>query len=233
MRTPEVVILYPQLRTVLHILEPFKKRTAEKLLFDRFPKPLDLSLCLRVVWLRPDMLDLHSVHLLLKLRVTAPARILPSVIRQHLRRDLVLRYSPPENLQHIVGLLRHVKAQARHKPRKIVYKADQIHALLPPRNHADVRLPHQVRTLDIRSSFVVSLGGPCSNPLRPRDWRFACRKQGLLMQHPPHRLMARLHEKHPLQHVRYPLHSMCRLGFLHCNYPFLYRSRQLHRRPPS
>jgi hypothetical protein len=37
--------------------------------------------------------------------------------------------------------------------------------------------------------------------------------------------MACLHEKHPLQHVRYPVDSMRRLGFLHCNYPFLDRCR--------
>jgi hypothetical protein len=166
-RPLEVVVLYPQLCAVLHVLEPFEQRPVEKLLFDRLPEPLDLSLRLRVVRLRPDMLDLHPVHLLLKLRLTAPARVLPAVVRQHLCRSLVLRCRPPEYLQHIVGLLRHVKAQARYKPGKIVYKADQIHALLPPRNHTDVRLPHQVRALYVRSAFVVRLDGPCSNPLRP------------------------------------------------------------------
>jgi hypothetical protein len=173
MRTLEVVVLYPQLCAVLHVLEPFKERPVEKLLLDRLPKPLDLSLCLRVVRLRPDVFDLHPVHLLLKLRLTAPARVLPPVIRQHLRRRFVLRCRPPEHLKHIVRLLRHVQTQTRHKPRKIVYKTDQIHALLPPRNHADVRLPHQVRALYIRSSFVVRLDG-LYNTLRPL---LACGKQ--------------------------------------------------------
>ncbi len=222
MWTLEVVVLYPQLRPVLHVLEPFKKRAAEKLLLDRLPEPFDLSLRLRVVRLRSDMLDLHPVHLLLKLRLTAPARVLPPVVRQHLYRGLVLRCRPPEHLQHVVRLLRHVQTQARHKPGKIVYKTDQVHALLPPRNHADVRLPHQVRALYIRPALVVRLDGLC-NPLRP--W-LALGQQGLLMQYPSHRLMTRLHEEHPFQNVRYPVNPMLRLGRLHRNYPLLYRSRK-------
>jgi hypothetical protein len=225
MRTLEVVVLYPQLCAVLHVLEPFKKRPVEKLLLDRLPEPLNLSLRLRVVRLRPDVFDLHPVHLLLKLRLTAPARVLPAVVRQHLCRGLVLRCRPPEYLQHIVRFLRHVQPHACYKPGKIVYKADQVYALLPPRNHTDVRLPHQVRALYIRASFVVRPRGLC-NPLRTRTRRFTCGKQRLLMQHPSHRLMTCLHKKHPLQNVRYPVHSMLRLGFLHRNYLLLYRGRQ-------
>jgi hypothetical protein len=137
-RTLEVVVLYPQFRAFLHVLEPLKQRPVEKLLLDRLPEPLDLALRLRVVRLRPDMPYLHPVHLLLELRNSAPARILPAVVRQHLCRRFVLRYRSPEHLQHIVRLLRHVQAKARYKPRKIVQKADQVHALLPPLYHADI-----------------------------------------------------------------------------------------------
>ncbi len=166
-RPLEVVILYPQLRTVLHVLEPLKERPVEKLLLYSLPEPFDLPLRLRVMRLRTDMPDLHPVHLLLKLRNSTPARVLPPVVRQHLYRGLVLRCRPAEHLQHVVGFLRHVKTKSSHKPGKIVYEADQVHALLPPRNHTDVRLPHQVRALYIRPAFVVRLDSLC-NPLRPR-----------------------------------------------------------------
>jgi len=48
-RAPEVVILHPQLRTLLHVLKSLEERPAEKLLLDRLPEPFDLPLCLRVV----------------------------------------------------------------------------------------------------------------------------------------------------------------------------------------
>jgi hypothetical protein len=115
-RPPEIVILHPQLRTLLHILEPRKLRTAEKLLLDRLPEPLDFALRLRMVRLRTDVPDFHPVHLFLELRLTSPTRILTAVVRQHLRGRLVLRYRPPEHLKHVVRLLRHIQAKSRYKP---------------------------------------------------------------------------------------------------------------------
>jgi hypothetical protein len=94
MRSLEVVILDPQPRPVLHVLDAVEQRAGKKLLLDRFPEPLDLALCLRMVRLRTDMPDLHPVHLLLKLRLPAPARVLPTIVRQHFRWGLVLRCRP-------------------------------------------------------------------------------------------------------------------------------------------
>lgn len=154
MRPLEVIILKPQPRPVLHVLEPIKQRPGKKLLLDRLPEPLDLSLGLRVVRLRTDMPDLHPVHLFLELRLPAPARVLPTIVRQHFRGGLVLRYCPAEHLQNIVRLLRHIQPKPRHKSRIIVQETDQVNALLLPRNYADVRLPHQMRTLDIGTAFL-------------------------------------------------------------------------------
>jgi hypothetical protein len=94
MRSLEVIILDPQPRPVLHVLEPVKQRPCKKLLLDRFPEPLDFPLCLGMVRLRTDMPDLHPIHLLFKLRLAAPARVLPAIVRQHFRRGFVLRCRP-------------------------------------------------------------------------------------------------------------------------------------------
>jgi hypothetical protein len=154
MRALEVVILHPQLRSILHVLKAFEQSPAEKLLLDRLPEPFDLPLRLRVVWLRSDMFYLHPDHLLLKLRLTSPTCVLPTVISQQLFWNFVFRCGTSQHFQNIVRLLRHIQTQPCDKTGKIIQKPYQINTLLPPSNHADIRLPHQMRALHIRTIIL-------------------------------------------------------------------------------
>jgi len=157
MRPPKVVILDPQLCAVLHVLEPVEQCPGEKLLLDRLPEPLDLSLRLRVVRLRPDVPDLHPDHFLVELRMTPPTRVLPTVVRQYFRRRFVLCHPTAEHLKNVVRLLRHVQPEAGDEPGEVINEPYQIHTLFLPRDDTDVRLPHQVRTLDIGTILLGSL----------------------------------------------------------------------------
>ena len=199
MRPLEVIVLKPQPRPVLHVFESVKQGAGKELLLDGLPEPFDFPLRLGVVRLRTDMPDLHPGHLLLKLRLPTPTRVLSSVVRQHLGLGLVLGHRSTEHLQHIVRLLRHIQPEPRDKTRIIVDETYEVNALFFPRIDADVRLPHQMRSLYIGTAFlgrfIVRLRRP---PLRPGFRLRLWRQQSLLMKHSPDSLMTCLHEKHPL-----------------------------------
>jgi hypothetical protein len=140
-----VVILHPLPYPLLGILKTSELRTAQKLLEYRLPEPLDFAQRHRVVRLRFDVPDTVLLHLSLKPAGSSPRRVLPSVVRQHLLRRVILCYRSPVHLDHVLTSLAPEQIQARNIPGIIVDIPDQ--KSIPPSQPEGkyVRLPELVR----------------------------------------------------------------------------------------
>src|SRR5688572_6111407 len=105
MRSLEVVVLDEELHPSQAICEVREYRLAQKLLPQRFPEALDLAECLRVLWSALTVRDAASTQELLKLRRSAPRRVLPTLVGEHLARLAVLRDATLERVDHQARLL--------------------------------------------------------------------------------------------------------------------------------
>ncbi len=100
-----VVIPNPPGNALARRLERVELRTAEELLPDRLPEPLDLPKGLRVMRLATKVMHPVALQYLLEPRLPSPVRVLPSVVRQHLLGHPVFTGRTLVYLQHILRRL--------------------------------------------------------------------------------------------------------------------------------
>jgi len=186
-----VVILHPLPDTLLSVLKTCELRTAQELLEDRLPEPLDLAQRHRVVGLGFDVADTVFLQLSLKAAGSPPRRVLTPVVRQHLAGRVVLRYRPPVHLDHVLTRLAPEQVQARNIPGIIVDISDQKGVPAAKAEREDVRLPQLIR----RGSLEKSRSGNIALPLL---FFRGHRHEGRAAERLAYRLRARSEEKHPL-----------------------------------
>jgi hypothetical protein len=144
-RSLMVVVRDPQPDPLPRRFKTIERRTSQKLLPDRGPKPLHFPQRHRM--LRPAFNMGHPVLLQLGLEPARPTprRILPSVVGQHFLRWLVLAHGDPIDLDH--GCRRGTAEQvcSHHVPRVIVEERDQVRILPSQPKGEDVGLPELIR----------------------------------------------------------------------------------------
>jgi hypothetical protein len=146
MRPLKVVVRQEVGETVLRIDCVRKHRPAEKLVPQRLPEPLHLAQRLRVLRPTADVLDAHPLQRLLELRLAAPHRVLPAVVRQHLRRLSVRSDASLECLHHQRGLLMMCERVADHEATVVIHEHADVQPLRAPQpERKNVRLPQLVR----------------------------------------------------------------------------------------
>ena len=145
MRPFVVVVLHPLPYPLDCILKAPELRPAQKLEEDRLPEPLDLAQRHRMVRLGFDVMDFVFLQLSLKAAVAVPARVLPSIVREHLFRRIVLGGSPAIHLDDVLPRLAPEKLEPRYIAGVIVDISDQIGIVASKAKREDVRLPQLVR----------------------------------------------------------------------------------------
>lgn len=130
---------------------------------------------------------------LLEGRLTAPRRVLTTVVGEHLLRRPVLGHAAFERLEHQFGLLM-VRDHVRdHEARVVVHESRHVHPLVPSQQkREDVALPHLVGRRPLEASRLLCLA-------RARPRRLA--DQPLLVQYPPDRRLRDAERRQPRQHV--------------------------------
>ena len=206
MRPLMVVIFYPPRDPLPRRLEGVELRPAQELLPDRLPEAFDFPKRLRMMRLATEVMHAVLLQFLLEPRLTTPARVLPTVVRQHLLGHPVFACPAPVYLQHVLRRLTPVEPQRNDIPRMVVDEPDQVRHLPAQMERKDVALPHLVRGTALEKTR-----------LRGIALRFLLhhRHQLRLMQRPPHRLRARRYEKYPPEHLRDPLNSKTGIRMLH------------------
>ena len=91
------------------------------------------------------MVDFVFFQLQLKPAVTAPTRVLPPIVREHLFRRVVLRGRPAVYLNYVLRCLAAEELQSSYIAGIIVDIPDQIRITAPKAKRKDVRLPKLVR----------------------------------------------------------------------------------------
>src|SRR5208283_1873965 len=94
---------------------------------------------------RFDVMDFVFLQLQLKAAVAAPTRVLPTIVREHLFRRVILGSRPTVYFNYVLGRLAPKKLQPRYITGIIVDKADQKRISAPNTKRKDVRLPKLVR----------------------------------------------------------------------------------------
>jgi hypothetical protein len=92
------------------------------------------------------MLDAILLHLPFEAGLTAPVRILPTVVGQHLFGNAVFGHTPAVGLQHVFGGLAAVQSQGGDVAAVVVHEADQVGVTTGQPEGHDVALPQLVGT---------------------------------------------------------------------------------------
>ena len=142
MRALEVVVLDEQPEAPQAVREVSEHCLAQKLLPQRLPKSLDLAERLGMLRTALAVCDAVSAELLLKLGLTAPRRVLATLVGEHLPRLPVLRDAALESLDEQTRFLV-VGHRPRHQvARVVVHEANQVHTLMAAQlEREDVALP--------------------------------------------------------------------------------------------
>ena len=91
------------------------------------------------------MVDTVFLQLAFKAAVATPARVLPTIIREHLFRRVVLGGRPAVYLNYVLRRLAAKELHSRYIAGIIVDIPDQIRIFAPKTKRKDVRLPKLVR----------------------------------------------------------------------------------------
>ena len=143
-RAPVVVVFHPHRGPLPGRLERVELRTVQELLEDALPEPLDLAERHRMVRLALDVFYPVFLKLSLKLRVAAPARVLPPVVGQHLLWDAVFGHSPSIYIEDVVRGLADMEPQPDHVAGIVVDETYEIRLAATKPEREDVALPHLV-----------------------------------------------------------------------------------------
>ena len=150
-----------------------------------------------MVWGTAEVMDTVALQHLLEMRLAAPVRVLPAIVRQHLLGYPVFPRRTPVYLHHVLRRLRTVESQSHHVPGIIVNEPDQVGHLSAQMKRKNVALPHLVRRAALEKTRLRGI------TLR----LLLCHRHHLFgVQRPPYRTRARRQEKHPPQQLRDPLH---------------------------
>ena len=125
MRALEIVVLDEELEPPQAVREIREDRLAKKFLPERFPEAFDLSKRLGMLRSALAVRDAATPKQLLKLRRSAPRRVLPPLVGQHFAWLAVLRDAALERIDHQARLL-----MMRHRPRH------QVVGLIRSRGHS-------------------------------------------------------------------------------------------------
>jgi hypothetical protein len=100
MRPLKVVVREVVLEPSLRVDEVREHGAPEKFIPQRLPEPLDLAERLRMLRPTTDVRDAVTCERLLEFGATAPHRVLPTVVGEHLGGLAVRRHAPFEGLHH-------------------------------------------------------------------------------------------------------------------------------------
>jgi hypothetical protein len=187
-----VVITHPPTDPLLRLLKAPELRPGQELLEDRLPEPLHLPQGHRVMRAGPDVLHPVLLELALEPAGSPPGRILPPVVRQHLRGRAILAHRPPVDLDHVGPGLAPEQVHSRDIPGIIVDKPDQIRVLVTQLEREDIALPHLIGRGPLKEPGMTGI--PLGLPDRGIH-------QSLLVQRLPHRLGGGLKKKNTAQYL--------------------------------
>ncbi len=177
MWTLEVVVREEVLEPLLRVDRVREHRPPQEFVPQCFPEPLHLAQRLRMLRSAADVLDPHSLQRLLEFGLAPPHRVLPTVVRQHLRRLPVAGDTPFEGLHHQRRLLVVRQRVPDDKPAVVIHEHAHVQSLCASQpKREDVRLPKLIRR----------------RPLEPPRWMLAldlrtrCLDQPLFVENPPH-----------------------------------------------
>lgn len=181
-RALEVVTVDEECEPAHEIGEICEDRPAEELVPERLPKPFRFAERLRVLRAAANVPNSVLAECALEVRLTAPGRVLPPVVRQNLLRRPVRREAQLQRLHHELGALM-VRRRVRHdETRVVVHEHRHVHALMASeQKREDVRLPELIRLRPLEAALRVC---PFLHPRR-RGWN-----QALLVQDASHLRLA-------------------------------------------
>lgn len=148
-----------------------------------------------MLWSTLTVCDAAATKQLLKLRRTAPRRVLAALVGQHLTRFAVLGDAAFERFDDKTGLLV-MGHRPRHQiPRVVVHEADEVHALMPTQlEREDVALPKLIRLGALEPALW----------LVTRHDLFALGDQTCFVQDPPDRRLRHTEAFEAREHVADP-----------------------------
>lgn len=177
-RAAEVVAVDEESQPSHAVVEVSEDGAAQELVPQRLPEALHLPQRLRVVGAALDVVDVLPLQLGLELRLAAPRRVLPSVVRQHLARHTVRGDAALEGLHHQRGLLPVRDGMADDEAAVVVHEDGHVEPLMSAQEEGeDVRLPELVRLCALEA---------CLGPRGLLHLRRSRLEQPLLMKNPAH-----------------------------------------------
>jgi hypothetical protein len=141
-RPLKVVVRQVVRESVLRVDRVGEYRATQKLVPQRLPEALDLAERLRMLRPTSDVVDAHSCERFLEFRLAAPHRVLPTVVRQDLRRLAVCRHAAFEGLHHQRRLLVVRECVSDDESTVVVHEHAHVQPLCTSEpKREDVRLP--------------------------------------------------------------------------------------------
>lgn len=192
-RSLVIVVLHPPPHPLAGLLEAVELRPYQEVFPDRFPKPLDLAQCHRVMRLALDVVDVILAQLLFEAGLAMPRRVLPPVVSKHLLGQPVLGHGRAIHLQNMLRRLAAKQIEPDNIARVVVDETDEVGILPTQPKREDVALPHLIGRVALKETglgwiaFRFGLG-----PVH----------EVLLVQRAPHRLVTARQPQHPPQHLR-------------------------------
>lgn len=210
MRPLEVVALDEERDALVAVGEVGKHRPRQKLVPERLPESLHLAHRLRMLRPALHVTDPVQPKLLLEVRLAAPRRVLPTLIRQHLLRLAVRRDSALEGLHHQLRLLMVREVMRHDEARVVVHESGQVQPLVTTQQEReDVRLPELIRLCAFEPTRWMLA----------RSRHFAWLDEPRLVQDPPHlglRHAERFEARQRISNPSRPVLRMCLSVRHHC-----------------
>jgi len=144
MGPPVVVVLHPPPHALPGRLEAVKLCSLQELLPDGFPEAFDLAQGHGMM--RPALNVVHPILTQLRLETggPAPARVLATLIGEHLFGHAVLRHRRAVHLQDMLRCLTTEHVQPHHVAGVIVQEADEVGVFASQPESKNIGLPHLV-----------------------------------------------------------------------------------------
>jgi hypothetical protein len=199
-----VVVSDPQPDSFPGRFKAVERRSGQKLLPDRRPKPLHFPQRHRMLRTAFDMGHPVLLQLGLEPARPAPRRILPPVVGEHFLRRMIFAHGNPVNLDHRRRRRTAEQVRPHHVTRVIVEERYEVGVLPSQPEGEDVALPHLIRRRPLEEPGPRQVA-PSLGPFMVHQPRF--------VQPRPDGFRAARQPKHPPQHLRDPLHAPARLRF--------------------
>jgi len=168
--------------------------------------------------LAAEVVDPILLQFLLETGLAPPRGVLAAIVGEHLLGNPVLANRRAIHLQHVLGTLATEQVQSHDVARMVVDESDQVRILATQPKREDVRLPHLVGCAAFKESWLGWVLRRLPPPLL---------YQMVLVQRPPHRLVAAGQKQHPPQQLRNPLHAEVRMLLFQGSDLLLDRARHL------